>query len=257
MPEEEDEDPEAADEEDLEQEVFNLSQGQGQDDQWDEEDEYEQEGGYEEYGDWEEGDEDDFGSVSELRDAYAAGWKAKQKAAEKKKQRGHGPPGSAKGRGKKGGGKQRPPDNRSTEDRKRNSRCAACGQIGHWRSDPICPKQGGTGSAASSAASGANFTGVANTGNQPAAAAPARNLEEKPRVSRVNWTYMVGRDDDLDGWERVRAYDSSSSMSDDSDSDGRRDPEPLVYSTKPKEEKASRKSKYKVDIRKVISRLWS
>ena len=102
LPEEDDEDEEAADQEDLEQEVFNLTQGQ--DDHYDPDDDQDQEG-YDEYEEWGEEEDDDFGSVSDLRDAYAAGWKAKQKAADKKKQRGHGPAGSAKGRGKKGGGK--------------------------------------------------------------------------------------------------------------------------------------------------------
>ena len=159
--EDEYEDEQAVDNEDLEKEVFNLSQGHDDDD-GDYEDE--QEGwGWEDY---EDEQEEDFQSVSDLREAYAAGWKAKQKASEKKKQRGHGPAGSAKGRGKKGGGKSRPPDNRSAEDRKKNSRCAACGQIGHWHSDPICSKHGGAGSA--SAGSQANFTGVAsNAGGSP------------------------------------------------------------------------------------------
>ena len=250
--EEEFEDEQAVDNEDLEKEVFNLSQGHDDDD-GDYEDE--QEGwGWEDY---EDEQEEDFQSVSDLREAYAAGWKAKQKASEKKKQRGHGPAGSAKGRGKKGGGKSRPPDNRSAEDRKRTSRCAACGQIGHWHSDPICPKHGGAGSA--SAGSQANFTGVAsNAGGSPSnsQASTTRNPEEKPKVSRVNWTYMVGRgghDDDLDGWERIRGYGSSSSMSTDSESeDPKAREEPLVYSAKPKGDGPRPKSKYKVDIRRVI-----
>ena len=248
LPEEDDEDEEAADQEDLEQEVFNLTQGQ--DDHYDPDDDQDQEG-YDEYEEWGEEEDDDFGSVSDLRDAYAAGWRAKQKAADKKKQRGHGPAGSAKGRGKKGGGKTRPPDNRSAEDRKKNSRCAACGQIGHWHSDPVCPKHGGSGSAPSSTA---NFTGVTNTGGSVSNNQDPRNSDERPKVSRVNWTYMVGRDDDdgLDGWERIKGYGSSSSMSDDSDSDSRGDGEPLVYSAKPKTEQTTKKSKYKVDIRKVI-----
>lgn len=119
----------------------------------------------------------------------------------------------------------------------------------------MCPKHGGAGSGGASSASGANFTGVANTEGEPASTgqgSSARNLGEKPKVSRVNWTYMVGHSDDLDGWERVKAYDSSDSMSEDSSADERGRSEPLVYSTKPKEEKGARKTKYKVDIRKVI-----
>ena len=30
--------------------------------------------------------------------------------------------------------------NRSVEERKRTSRCAACGQIGHWKGDKQCPE---------------------------------------------------------------------------------------------------------------------
>ena len=97
---------------------------------------------------------------------------------------------------------------------------------------------------------------MTNTGGSAPNNQDPRNSDERPKVSRVNWTYMVGRDDDdddgLDGWERIKGYGSSSSMSDDSDSDSRGDGEPLVYSAKPKTEQTTKKSKYKVDIRKVI-----
>ena len=60
-----------------------------------------------------------------LQEAFAAGWRAKDKTAEKRKARGF----------KQG---SRPPDQRKVEDRKKNSTCASSGQKGHWRGDPVC-----------------------------------------------------------------------------------------------------------------------
>ena len=52
------------------------------------------------------------------------------------------------------------------EDRKKKSKCSACGQYGHWHNDPECPKYRGPSSPASGSAVGsstANFTGMANS----------------------------------------------------------------------------------------------
>ena len=127
-------------EEDLEQEVF---EGRHADAYYGDDDYY---GGYEEDDGWwhdsywqdqtwEEAD-DDFqqASMSDLSEAYAAGWTAKALSAGIRKGRGY-----TKG-GSKGGGKKRPLDRRTVEDRKKYSACSSCGQMGHWRGDPQCPK---------------------------------------------------------------------------------------------------------------------
>ena len=60
-----------------------------------------------------------------LKEAYAAGWKAKAKMNDKKKSRGW-----------TGGNSTLPP---SVAQKKQSSHCASCGQKGHWRGDPQCP----------------------------------------------------------------------------------------------------------------------
>ena len=97
-----------------------------------EEDMPEEEGWSQEEFDDEEVDEID---QQALQEAFAAGWKAKNKTAAAKQARGY------KGDGKpsKGKGKGKRPDSRNPEDRKRNSTCASCGQRGHWRGDSVCP----------------------------------------------------------------------------------------------------------------------
>ena len=101
-------------------------------------------------------------SAGELREAYAyySGWKAKSRAAQKRKQRGFKPasasaprrsasepsdgsprkdsrPGSRASRSPKKGSIPKPPA--STDARKKTSRCADCGQLGRWKGDAECP----------------------------------------------------------------------------------------------------------------------
>ena len=136
------EDEEALDNEDLEREAaYDAYYGEQDWSTWYESDDRWQDHGSQ-YGDgWYESEgwyEDDGYSVDELREAYAAGWSAKAQSAEHRKGRGYRVPSKGKGKGK--GGKSRPPDTRTVDDRKRNSTCASCGQKGHWRGDPECPK---------------------------------------------------------------------------------------------------------------------
>ena len=81
---------------------------------------------------WPDEDED-FETMDEqaIAEAFTAGWRAKQRTADVRKGRGYKPKGKGAG---KGGGK----DNRTPEDRKKNSTCASCGERGHWRGDPVC-----------------------------------------------------------------------------------------------------------------------
>lgn len=231
--EDEEQDP---DEEDLEQEALTMDADQPDEDQ----EEY-----GEEWEDWEEEYyEDETGSLGELKEAYAAGWNAKSRAAGARKARGYSNPGgkasSSKGSGKaKGKSKARPPDNRQVADRKKTSRCAACGQMGHWHSDPICPKnRQGQGQGEQQEA---NFTGLAGSTS-------TGSTEDPPKISRVNWTLMMSRDD---GWERIKEYESSSSESSD-------DEEPYVYTRNAWGTSAradTKKTKYKVDLGKVLRAL--
>ena len=155
-------------------------------------------------------EEEEFADVEDLKDAYAAGWKAKQKAADTRKSRGYHQPkrsGSSKGRGK---GKDRPLD-----DRKKKSKCASCKQFGHWHGDPECPnvrngkdppRQAGTSGTAGGRSSVHYSDSVENspTGR--------RSGEEEPRGSRlhkVNWT-LVNWTFRTDGWSLVD-YESSES----------------------------------------------
>ena len=82
-----------------------------------------------------EDDEVDAIDQEAFQEAFAAGWRAKNKTAAARQGRGY------KGEGKpsKGKGKGRRPDSRNPDDRKKNSTCASCGQRGHWRGDSVCP----------------------------------------------------------------------------------------------------------------------
>ena len=122
--EEEDEPDEEEDdydeEEDLEMEAM-IADGEMPEEEWSENDEYDE-------------DEDDFETMDQhaLSEAFAAGWRAKNKTAEARKSRGYKQKGKGKGKGK-------PSEQRNPEDRKKNSTCASCLQKGHWKGDSVCP----------------------------------------------------------------------------------------------------------------------
>ena len=78
--------------------------------------------------DEEDGDtgEDESISPEELREAWAAGWRAKDRVAEKRKGRNF---------------RQDPRSNNKKDDpRKKSTTCSSCGNLGHWKGDPECPK---------------------------------------------------------------------------------------------------------------------
>lgn len=80
----------------------------------------------------EDGEEDDELETEELKEVFAAGWKAKQKMAEVRKHRGWKPAGGGKGQAEKGAG-------RSVDLKKKTSTCSSCGKLGHWKGDSCCP----------------------------------------------------------------------------------------------------------------------
>ena len=90
----------------------------------------EQQGECEEGGVEPEGEDQDQGwseedalSPEELREAYAAGWRAKDKISERRKGRNF-----------------RMEAKRDDDPRKKTTTCSSCGGLGHWRGDPQCPK---------------------------------------------------------------------------------------------------------------------
>ena len=119
----------------------------------------------ERFGEAEDDEQEDDDELSEgeleedeLREVFTAGWRAKQRTAEIRKNRGWksgGGKSSGKGGGKQGSGQ-------STDERKKLSRCSSCDQVGHWKGDPECPN--------------------VQSGKDP--------LHKK--VNYVNFTFMVG-----------------------------------------------------------------
>ena len=187
----------------------------------------------------EEGEEDDWDTVEQLKDAYAAGWRAKQQSAEQRKGRGYkNQKGKSKGKGTK---KERAPD-----ERKRTSRCSSCKQMGHWHGDACCPNViSGKDPPRDSGSSQVNFS----EGGQASGSRPA---ESGGRVHRVNWSFMVNNG----GWELLDHYASDSQFESSEESEGEVDP---VLTAAPKRaEKPSsstRRRKYKVALKTVLEAL--
>ena len=90
----------------------------------------------------------------ELKEAFAAGWKAKQKIADIKRHRGW----KTDKKGDKGG---------NIDARKKATTCSSCGKQGHWRGDPECP----------------NVISGRDQLHKPA-----------QKTSTVHFTYMVGQE---------------------------------------------------------------
>ena len=132
--------------------------------------------------DWsqEEFDDEELDDVDQaaLQEAFAAGWKAKNKTAAARQSRGY------KGDGKpsKGKGKGRRPDSRNPEERKKNSTCASCGQKSHWRGDSVCPNVRSGKDAPHRKENSTNYTtGRSNRGSASSAAGGAREPPQDVR----------------------------------------------------------------------------
>ena len=295
----EDEGPEDPDDEDLEQEV---AQGRFDEQQYDDEEDWSRndawyEHQYRDDEDWhwdyeeEDEDEDDeyeTATAQELSEAYAAGWRAKSQAAAHKQSRGY-----------KGGGKTervRGPDKRKPDDRKKRSTCSSCGKPGHWKGDPECPRvvsgeeklhprherrvneanvtttlplRTPTSPTSTSPVSAKAKTAhpVKEEPSPSSGSVPAVKTEpEEPntKVTKVNWTMMVDRDEPslASSWELLRDYqsDSDDSMfmsSDSGDEQGKQDF--LQAETRPPEQKkkSSKPSKgdFKVALQTVLRAL--
>eukprot|EP00971_Amphidinium_carterae_P165468 3280171-Amphidinium_carterae.3 len=82
-----------------------------------------------------------------MAEAFAAGWSAKGKTAELRKQRGFRPPvprstptSPNTARASTGAKVFRKSSTLTIEQRKARSICAACEKKGHWKGDPVCAK---------------------------------------------------------------------------------------------------------------------
>ena len=119
-----------------------------------------------------------------MKEAYAAGWEAKQQSADTRKARGYFRP--------KGKGKGKSKDSRKAEDRKKNSQCAGCKQYGHWHGDPSCPN---VTSGKDPPRGGGKSPGKASS--VPGPTDGGETAKEGTTVHRMNWSFPA---DSLDGW---------------------------------------------------------
>ena len=79
-----------------------------------------------------EDEENDSLDAEDLKEVFAAGWRAKQKTAEVRKNRVWK---TSSGGNEKGAGK----GGRSVDLKKKSSTCSSCGKVGHWKGDSCCP----------------------------------------------------------------------------------------------------------------------
>ena len=176
------EDPEDTDNEDLEQEALAAGGGGGSNDEGEE---------FEDVPVEDEWDDEEWNTVENLKDAYAAGWRPKQQSAEQRKGRGYR--GQSKGKGKG----SRPKETRQVDDRKKNSRCSSCKQKGHWHGDPECPNVQSGKDAPREPGTGGSSANYNTSGEGDARGSGGDSV----RSHRVNWTFM-------EGWELLRGYAS-------------------------------------------------
>ena len=114
---------EGNEEEECEDEDLEREQEENEEDQ-EPEDEDQEEG---------DGDEEEEAiTAEELKEAWAAGWRAKDQVAEKRKSRNFRNPSLNRH------GPRR--DDQQPDARKQATTCSSCGQKGHWKGDPQCPK---------------------------------------------------------------------------------------------------------------------
>ena len=142
-----------------------------------------------------------------------------------------------------------------TREGSRIVRSASCGQKGHWRGDPSCPKvqSGEVEPRDGGAGSGALFNESQAVPAERAASpvkrfatptSPSATSEEGLKVSRVNWTYMVNSE----GWNLLDGYNSGDS----SDPDRGESRAAPARSAEPRRKKAQ---KCKVSLQAILAAL--
>ena len=121
---------------------------------------------------------DDEVTHEELKEAWAAGWRAKDQVAEKRK-----------GRNFKGGGSKYPRREQAKQhpdQRKVSTTCGSCGARGHWKGDPECPKvqSGEDQPFVKKAKNGVHYVSM------PAKTTPDRR--EDIKMHEVNFSFVAG-----------------------------------------------------------------
>ena len=222
------EDPEDTDNEDLEQEALAAGGGGGSNDEGEE---------YEDVPVEDEWDDEEWNTVENLKDAYAAGWRAKQQSAEQRK--GCGYRGQSKGKGKG----SRPKETRQVDDRKKNSRCSSCKQKGHWHGDPECPNVQSGKDAPREPGTGGSSANYNTSGEGDARGGGGDSV----RSHRVNWTFM-------EGWELLRGYASEQEESDSEESSEGEDLE-VALAAVPKQPPTSRRQCWKHWLQRLMMRI--
>ena len=149
--------------------------------------------------DWEE---DKPAGIEDLKDAYAAGWRAKQKTTDGRKARGYHQTGKGKGKEPRSGSRKTP------DQWKRTSKCSSCGLHG----DAECPnvKSGKDPPRQPKDTSGTyHASSMEAPSSRASASASARSDESgMTGVHRVNWTFPVTS---TDGWDLLQEYSSEES----------------------------------------------
>lgn len=175
---EEEENPEDCDEEDLEAdpEAFEAYIQENEEKEGAEEDD--------------EAQEESDGEVitaEELKEAWAAGWRAKDQVNEKRKGRNFRNPAL-----KSSFGREKP------DARKQSTTCSSCGMKGHWKGDPECPKvkngEDKPFTPKPKSAKGVHFVSVPKAAEERPvhAVAAVESSKNGLKVHEVNFTFMVG-----------------------------------------------------------------
>ena len=121
----------------------------------------------------------------ELKEAWAAGWRAKDQIAEKKRHRSFKPRASTE-KSRAGGG---------ADPRKQTTTCSSCGGRGHWTGDPECPKvKSGEDKPFQPKSKPKNHVNYVSTLNQMPVVheiSPGP-VGDELKVHQVNFTFVVG-----------------------------------------------------------------
>ena len=175
---EEEENPEDCDEEDLEAdpEAFEAYIQENEEKEAAEEDDEAQ-----------EASDGEVITAEELKEAWAAGWRAKDQVNEKRKGRNFRNPAL-----KSSFGREKP------DARKQSTTCSSCGMKGHWKGDPECPKvkngEDKPFTPKPKSAKGVHFVSVQKAAEERPvhAVAAVESSKNGLKVHEVNFTFMVG-----------------------------------------------------------------
>ena len=139
----------------------------------------------------EESEAEDSITHEELKEAWAAGWRAKDQIAEKKRFRNFK---------KTGQRSSQQPTGVGNDPRKQSTTCSSCGNRGHWKGDPECPKvKAGVDKPFQPKQKVKNHVNYVGTPSSLPVISEVQSTEASS-LHQVNFTFMVG---DGDGGNRV------------------------------------------------------